>query len=70
MLKWTNIYCKDVKLLFKVDDDSFVHSTRFAKWLQKFEDTNSWPVNSVIGKLVNEYDAVNAWYMQCVISKV
>jgi len=51
MLLWTLYYCKDVKLLFKLDDDSFVIPKRFTKWLQNFNDTQSWPVNSIIGRL-------------------
>ena len=52
MLRWTSAYCKDIKLIFKLDDDSFVVPHRFTKWLLQFEHNNSWPSNSIIGKLL------------------
>ena len=51
MLKWTSTYCKDIKLLFKVDDDSYLIPHRASKWLQELEKSNSWPKNSILGKL-------------------
>ena len=50
MLRWTSKFCSQVKLLMKLDDDSFLIPSRMAKWLNHFETSQSWPRNSVIGE--------------------
>ena len=52
MLRWTSEYCKDVRLLVKVDDDSFIVPQRLVSaWLADaaVQDV-SWPINSIIGE--------------------
>ncbi|XP_067933375.1 beta-1,3-galactosyltransferase 9-like [Watersipora subatra] len=52
MLRWTEEFCGQVKLLFKTDDDSLILPIRLAKWMsQSFQVGNAWPTNSILGEV-------------------